>query len=106
MEENETDLLLPDDKLDEYEKQIRYKNENQVYKEEIEEKYKPKKKLFFIVFFKCIKVKFYLFFFEKSFVKKISINNFTIFSIGYINEHHLILYKHKKFFKYFTYTTI
>jgi len=106
LEENETDLLLQDDNLDEYEKQIRYKNENQVYKEEIEEKYKPKKKLFFIVLFKYIKVKFHLFSFEKSFVKKLSIDNFTLFSIGYINEHHLNLYKHKKFFKYFTYTTI
>ena len=100
--EDETYLLLPKFKFDE---KFQHEDENQSYKEEIESLFE-KRKLFFIVLFKYIKVKFYLFSFEKSFVKKLSINNFTLFSIGYINEYQANVYKHKKFFKYLVYTTI
>lgn len=94
-DENEVDLLLPNVKLNKAKVQIQHKYQN--FNE---------RKLFFIVLFKYIKVKFYLFFFEKSFIKKLSINNFTLFSIGYINEYQPNVYKHKKFFKYFIYTTM
>jgi len=91
------DLLLPNVKFNKTKGQIQHKDKYQKFNE---------RKLFFIVLFKYIKVKFHLFSFEKSFVKKLSFNNFTLFSIGYINEYQANLYKHKKFFKYFTYTTM
>ena len=96
-DENEVDLLLPNVKFNKTKEQIQHKDKYQKFN---------KRKLFFIVLFKCIKVKFHLFSFKKSFVKKLSINNFTLFSIGYIDKHHLNVYKTKSVFKYFTYTTI
>ena len=102
---NENDLLIPKENSNkndnEHFKECKTKDWNDKPKEEIR-----KRKLFFIVLFKYIKIKIHLFSFENSFSKKLSFNNFTLFSIGFINEFQSNVYKHKKFFRYFTYTTM
>jgi len=97
---NENDLLILKENSNKNGNQ-HFKDWNDKPKEEIR-----KRKLFFIVLFKYIKIKIHLFSFENSFFKKLSFNNFTLFSIGYINMYQLNIYKAKTFFSHFTYTTI
>ena len=112
--EDEIYLLTSDGKFNEDKEDIQYEDEYQNYKEEIDSLFE-KRKLFFIVLFKNVKLKFYipyiknkfyLSIFEKSFLKRLSVNEFTLFSIGFINEFQSNVFKRKKFFKYFTYTTM